>query len=197
MHCRCTLIPIRSISFVALATPAADSILFPRVSNLRFYLGRRRQTFFVPTIGQAFTSRAGGNGIYRTLSPACSSPPQQLAEKRPPGQKQATVTGSRFGRIDQPRPVTAHDGERGSDLAVISLKWRGVPSAQICCRGVPARSGRRSDGFWSRAPCCRMGSRSARICRRAVHERWALKCRARRILPGRLTLSSDALCPSR
>ena len=107
MHCRCTLIPIRSISFVALATPAAGSISFPRVSNLRFYPDRRRQTFFVPTIGQAFTSRAGGNGIYRTLSPARSSRPQRLAEKRPPGQKQATVTGSRFGRIDQPRPVTA------------------------------------------------------------------------------------------
>src|SRR5580692_7525903 len=126
MHCRCTLIPIRSISFVALATLAADSILFPRVSNLRFYLGRRRQTFFVPTIGQAFTSRAGGNGIYRTLSPARSSRPQRLAERRPPGQKQTTVTGSRFGRIDQSRPVTAIPRRRkGSDPAVISLKWRG------------------------------------------------------------------------
>jgi hypothetical protein len=106
MHCRFTLIPIPSISFAALATSAADLILFPQVSNLKFYLGRRRRTSFVLSIGQASTSRAGGNGIYRTQSPVRSSRPQRLAEKRPPGQKPATVTRSRFGRIDQPRSVT-------------------------------------------------------------------------------------------
>jgi hypothetical protein len=173
MHCRCTLIPIRSISFVALATLAADSILFPRVSNLRFYLGRRRQTFFVPTIGQAFTSRAGGNGIYRTLSPARSSRPQRLAERRPPGQKQATVTGSRFGRIDQSRPVTAiprrRKGKRpGRHLPKVEGRSVGpdlLPGSPCTPRWSPL------GWIWSRARCCRMGSWSARICRRAVQER--------------------------
>src|SRR5271170_5744383 len=107
MHCRCILIPIPSISFAALATSAADSILFPQVSNSKFYLDRRRQSSFVLTAGQASTSKAGGNGVYRTPSPVRSSRPQRLAENRRPKQKQAAVTGSRFGWIDQPRaPVT-------------------------------------------------------------------------------------------
>jgi hypothetical protein len=173
MHFRCTLILIRSISFVALATAAADTILFLRVSNLRFYLGPRRQTFFVPTTGQAFTSRAGGNGIYRTLSPVRSSRPQRLPEKRPSGQKQATVTRSRFGRINQPRPGAVIPRRRkGKRPCRHLLKVEGRSVGPHLLPGSPVRcAGRRSDGFWSRARCCPMGSRSAGICRRAVQER--------------------------